>query len=109
MTKVCASASLLLFIVTEAGIVAATGITVPTTGTSHALAAQPPPGQEEFVPINQLPPTEQLPAARLLIGAYAFIWAVLFLYVWSLWRRLGTVERELHQVAGRLGTKGRTA
>jgi hypothetical protein len=38
-----------------------------------ALAFQPPPGQSEFVPIKDLPPTDQLPAAPYLISAYAFV------------------------------------
>jgi len=38
------------------------------------LAAQPPAGQSEFVPVDSLPPADQLPAAPLLIGAYAFVW-----------------------------------
>jgi CcmD family protein len=38
---------------------------------------------------------EQLPAAPLVIGAYAFIWVALLVYVFLLWRRLGGVDREL--------------
>ena len=68
-----------------------------TTSSSRALAvvlvllrsrpcrcsAQPaaqPQQQEEFVPIDQLPPQDQLPAAPLLVGAYAFVMLVLFAY-----------------------------
>ena len=44
-------------------------------GTVVALAlAAAAPAQGEFVPVNALPPTEQLPAAPLLIAAYAFVW-----------------------------------
>ena len=32
------------------------------------------PGQSEFVPVDALPPADQLPAAPLLITAYAFVW-----------------------------------
>lgn len=66
-----------------------------------ALAQQPKPQLEEFVPVNELPPEEQLPAARLLIAAYAFVWAAVLTYLWFLWRRLGKVERELADVAAR--------
>ena len=38
------------------------------------LQLQPPPGQSEFVPVDSLPPSDQLPAAPLLIAAYAFVW-----------------------------------
>jgi CcmD family protein len=64
-----------------------------------------PPGQSELVPISQLPPGEQLPAAHLLIGAYVFVWLALLAYLWSLWRRLGTLERELQMLARRLPLK----
>jgi CcmD family protein len=62
-------------------------------------AMQPPPGQSEFVPINELPPGDQLPAAPLLIGAYAFIWLAVMFYLWSIWRRLNQVETEMHALA----------
>jgi CcmD family protein len=65
--------------------------------------AGPPPQLDGFVSIDTLPPAEQLPAARLLIIAYAFVWIAIFFYVWSLWKRLGKVEGELHQLAKRTG------
>jgi CcmD family protein len=64
-----------------------------------AWAMQPPPGQSEFVPINELPPGDQLPAAPLLIGAYAFIWLAVMFYLWTIWRRLNRVESEMHALA----------
>jgi CcmD family protein len=77
----------------------------------HSLAAQgqprPPAAQEEFVPVSELPQDEELPAAPLLAGAYAVAWVLVFGYVWSLWRRLGRVERELQEVATRLGVQRR--
>ena len=73
-------------------------------------AAQPPPrGQQtEYVPIDQLPPQDQLPAAPLLIGAYVFVPLVLFLYVLSLSRRMGTVQREIDRLAADLKRTGGT-
>ena len=62
---------------------------------ASALVLQPPPGQGEFVPISQLPPGDRLPAAPLLIAAYAFVWVALLVYLWSIWRRLGKVESDL--------------
>ena len=47
------------------------------------------------MPVSKLPAVEQLPAAPLVIGAYAFVWVALLVYVLVLWRRLGSVEREL--------------
>ena len=81
----------------------------------HQALAQPPqpsaggvpPQIEGFVPVDTLPPSEQLPAARLVIAAYAFVWLAVFGYVWSLWRRLGKVEGELQQLAKRTGANAR--
>jgi CcmD family protein len=64
-----------------------------------AFAQQPPPEpQDEFVPISELPPQDQLPAAPLLIGAYAFVWLALGGYVLSVARRLNTVQREVERL-----------
>jgi len=62
---------------------------------------QAPPGQEGFVPITQLPPAQQLPAAPYLIAAYAFIWVALLAYLFSIWRRLGRVEQEMRSLEQR--------
>jgi CcmD family protein len=69
--------------------------------------AQPPRPQEEFVPVDQLPQAEALPAAPLLVAAYAFAWVALVGYLWSVWRRLGKIERELAEVARRLAASAR--
>ena len=63
--------------------------------------AQPPASPEqqgEFVPIDQLPPQDQLPAAPLLIAAYAVVLLAFFGYMLSVARRLGAVQRELERV-----------
>lgn len=60
-------------------------------------SAQP---QDEFVPIDQLPPQDQLPAAPLLIGAYGFVLLALFGYVFSVAKRLNTVQREVERLEG---------
>ena len=62
---------------------------------------QPQPAQEEFVPIDQVPPEDQLPAAPLLIAAYAVVWLIVFGYLWSLWRRQSAVEQEMRELARR--------
>ena len=66
------------------------------------LAAQQPQPepqqQEEFVPVSQLPPQDQLPAAPLLVSAYAFVWIVLFAYLTSVARRLSRVQREVERL-----------
>jgi CcmD family protein len=67
---------------------------------------QAPPGQGEFIPIDQLPPSEQLPAAPLLITAYAFVWLAVFFYVWTVWRRLNKVETEMRTLERRQTQRG---
>ena len=74
-----------------------------TPAAAQAPAGQKPPteGQSEFVPISQLPPGDQLPAAPLLITAYAFVWVAVLFYVWTIWRRLNTVEKDMQALARR--------
>ena len=60
-----------------------------------AQPSQPPPAQGEFVPLSEVPPSEQIPAFTLVAAAYAFVWLALLGYVWSVSRRLEKVEREL--------------
>ena len=62
--------------------------------------------QDGFVPVDQLPPTEQLPAAPLLIAAYAFVWVATAGYLWMVWRRLGKVEREMQELEKRRSRGG---
>jgi len=63
--------------------------------------------QEGFVPIDQLPPQDQLPAAPLLIGAYVFVLLALFGYVFSVARRLGAVQREVQRLEGDINRSAR--
>lgn len=75
---------------------------LPAFDSAVTYAQQPPrAAQDEFVPIDQLPQDETLPAARLLIAAYAVAWILVAAYLWSIWRRLGRVETELADVARR--------
>jgi CcmD family protein len=67
--------------------------------SAPALAMQPPTGQSEFVPMKDLPPTEQVPAATLLVAGYAFIWVAVAFYVWTIWQRLNRVEAEMRSLA----------
>ena len=80
------------------GLLAALCLTAP------AFALQPQP-QNEFVPIDKLPPAEQLPSAPLLVAAYAFVWIAVMFYVWTIWRRLTKVEADL-QALKRKGGSG---
>jgi CcmD family protein len=68
----------------------------------RAFALQPPAGQSGFVPAGSLPPGDQLPAAPLLIAAYAFVWLAVMVYVFSIWRRLNKVEDEMRALTQKM-------
>ena len=74
---------------------------------ASALAQQAPPGQDGFVPANSLPPGQQLPAAPFLIGSYAFFLVLMLFYLWTIWRRLSKVEKEMQELARRQGGAAR--
>lgn len=73
--------------------------------TVPAVAFQPPPSaQEAFVPVSELPPGDQLPAAPLLVAAYAFVWLAAMFYMWTVWRRLRRVEDDMRALERRRQT-----
>ena len=58
------------------------GPLLPATRVAQAWQPpQTPAATDGFVPVTDLPPTEQLPAAPMVIGAYAFIWVAVLVYV----------------------------
>src|SRR4051812_21547260 len=67
--------------------------------SASAFAMQPPAGQSEFVPVDSVPIADQLPAAPLLVAAYAFVWLATMAYLWSIWRRLNKVEDDMRALA----------
>ena len=72
-----------------------------TAALGAAAQAQQPPRpqqQDEFVPVSELPPEEQLPAQPLVIAAYAFAWLAIGGYVLSVARRLDTVKHEIERL-----------
>jgi CcmD family protein len=66
-----------------------------TAMSAAAFAFQPPPGQDGFVASKDLPATESIPAAPLLVAAYAIIWVAAIFYLWTIWRRLNKVEADI--------------
>jgi CcmD family protein len=60
--------------------------------------AQPPKPVDEYVPLSQLSPQDQLPAAPLLVTAYSFVWLALFGYLVSVAQRLSKVQREVERL-----------
>jgi len=63
------------------------------------------PGQSEFKPVTEIPASEQLPSAPLVIAAYAFIWFAFMFYAWTMWRKLGKVEQELQTLSSQIVNK----
>jgi CcmD family protein len=61
----------------------------------HYRLAQQKPADDGFEPISELPPDERLPAAPMLVAAYAFVVLALFGYLVSIGRRLGAVKQEI--------------
>jgi len=74
-------------------------------GNVMLLAQEP---QSEFVPVTEIPASEQLPSAPLVIAAYAFVWAAFLFYAWTMWKKLGKVEQELSTLSAQVA-KPRTA
>jgi hypothetical protein len=74
-----------------------------------SLGAQSPPPQQqdEFKPLSELPPQDQLPAAPLLVTAYAVVLLAFFLYVLSVARRLNTVKMEVDRLESDIKRGGR--
>jgi hypothetical protein len=73
-------------------------VTLLLVACAAAPAVAQPAGQaapDGFEPVSALPAAEQLPAAPLVMLAYAFIWVAMLASVFMLWRRLGAVDREL--------------
>jgi CcmD family protein len=64
------------------------------------LLAQEP--QSEFLPVAEVPASEQLPSVPLVIAAYAFVWAAFLFYAWTMWRKLGKVEQELTALSAQI-------
>ena len=67
------------------------------------LFAQP--GQSEFKPVTEIPASEQMPSAPLVIAAYAFVWLAFLFYAWTMWRKLGKVEQDLQTLSTQIGKK----
>lgn len=88
-----------------------TGITtlLLITAPKLLMALQPPSSaaQEGFVQANELPPGQEMPAAPLLIGSYAFFLVLMMFYLWTIWRRIGSVEKEMHDLERRQGAAKR--
>lgn len=98
-TRSCAVLAGVLVALTTMSADAATRGPLPQGATLVlAQATAQPEQQDEFVPISELPPQDQLPAAPLLVAAYMFVLVGLFAYLFSVTRRLTGVQRELERL-----------
>lgn len=73
----------------------------PASSPASAPAQRPTAAQDGFVPVSQLPPTEELAPGPLVLGAYGFIWVAVLIYVWSLARRLNAVQKDFDSLSKR--------
>jgi hypothetical protein len=80
-------------------------LTVPFTAAT-AFALQQPAAQDGFVPVTGVPASEQVPAAPLVVGAYAFFLLLMMFYLWTIWRRIGKVEADMQALERRQGAGG---
>ena len=69
--------------------------------TPTAIAAWQPQPPKEFVPVDDIPQGEQIPAINMVAAAYGFVWVAVLGYVWSIARRLKQVESELADLESR--------
>ena len=77
-------------------------------GSMRAEQPQQTEQQSGFRPVSELPPQDQLPAAPLLVSAYAFVWLAVFGYVVSVARRLSVVQRECERLEADISRGHRT-
>jgi len=70
--------------------------------SAATIAAQAQPAQEGFVPATG-PISEQIPAAPLVVAAYAFFLLLMVFYLWTIWRRIGKVEADMRALERRQG------
>lgn len=76
-------------------------IVVMLAAAMPAAAMSQPQPPKEFVPVDDIPQGEQIPAINLVAAAYGFVWLVVLGYVWSIGRRLKHVESELADLESR--------
>jgi CcmD family protein len=79
---------------------AAAMVVVTQVSSVAALTAQ-----DGFVPASSLPQTPTVSAPPLVLAAYAIVWLLVVAFVWSLWRRMGTLEKELADARREFGSR----
>lgn len=74
------------------------GAQTPQPAQTTPATKPAPAAQDGFVPVSELPPVAEMPAGPLVLGAYAFIWGVVLVYVFSIGRRLSAVQRDVDRL-----------
>jgi hypothetical protein len=72
------------------------------------VVAGQPPAIEEFRPLSELPPSEQLPGGVFVVAAYSFVWVATMIYIWSIYSRLRRVEADMKALEKRTAPESRT-
>ena len=57
--------------------------------------------QDTFTPVGDVPIGEQLPAGPFIVGSYAFFLLLMVFYLWTIWRRINRVEKDLQDLGRR--------
>lgn len=91
-------------------VVTAAVVSVTTLGAAAAAGElQQPEQQAEWQRVT--PETaalqEQLPATPFVLYAYGFVWVATLAYLWSIWRRINRLRREMEQLERRVSPGGR--
>jgi CcmD family protein len=93
LTRIMPAAALVCCLLALLGVSAEARSQQPPPASPPRTA--PPAAQDEYVPVSELPPDEQLPAVPLVFIAYALIWLAVLVYVVTIWRRQAAVQKEL--------------
>ncbi|MDP1568849.1 MAG: CcmD family protein [Vicinamibacterales bacterium] len=72
-------------------VVGCLGVVAPVASYAQGQTA----ARDEYVPISELPQDEQLPAAPMVVAAYAFVWVAFVGYVFTLVGRTKKLEADL--------------
>ena len=84
-----------------AALLAATPVAFGMSSAEALAKAEQPQPPKEFVPVDEIPPGEQIPAINMVAAAYGFVWLAVLGYVWSIARRLRQVESEIADLESR--------
>ena len=57
--------------------------------------------QDKFEPVGNVPIGEQLPAGPFIVGSYAFFLLLMVFYLWTIWRLINRVEKDMQDLARR--------